>query len=1471
MSISKLSTGDGYAYYTAMTASGDDRRADGQELGDYYLETGMPEGRWMGAGCEALGVAGVVKEAQMKALMGEGRHPNADAIEQEILSSGGTVSDAERATRLGRRPARFKTPSGDLAAAIEKAKRAREARIGRELTVDELRRIRMKEAAKTYQERFGHGATDNKELAAFLAKELKQGANAVAAYDLTFSPPKSVSVLWAVSDKETSRAIEAAHEAAITETISYIEKHAIGTRTGPQGVAQIDTNGLVATAFRHYESRDGDPQLHDHVVVANRVQGSDGKWRTIDGAALYRNVVNASEHYNRTLAANVAKLGYALETRAMGEGKRPVVEIAGVPQELLNAHSSRSQQIRTKTQNLLEDYRKKHGREPDQKTLYKLRQQATLETRAPKTGHRTLHEMREQWKKQAVQVVGESTLTGMVETARKQGEKARLAAEQVRDNLDIIKAGEQVLQEISMRRSTWAERDIRAEVERWCARNDGWLLSSFQREAVVQFARDVLSTNLTPASSAPAIPGLVRASGESIYEQRDRYIYSSESVLNAEYRLLDAAREQAIPAASGQIFDEVLAKQTMPLDAGQVNLARHFACSERVLAVGIGPAGTGKTTAMKLAVETVQASGGRVIGLTVSATAAAQLAESTGAQSTTLAQWIFQRDNYAEGVEVRREFHLHPGDVIIVDEAGMAGTLTLDKVVKDASKAGALVRLIGDDRQLQAVESGGALRMIASEVEAAQLTEVHRFADAEEAQASLALRNGDLSWYESAGRISSGRYENIIENLVEAWDKDDSAGRESLMLADSNKGVTELNLRAQEARIARGQVQLDKGTVTLRGGCIAGVGDVIVTRRVDRSLTIPGTRSFVANGDIWRVKKANKDGSALVVRKDGREMTLPKEYLAESSELGYASTAHRAQGATVDTARMLVSTATSRESLYVGMTRGRHSNEIFVATDDQPKAVILSAITNTTRRDLAARDAMLDEAKRVDDVPTLARQHQDITRRADEIRYAALIRETYGNQAERILTSPALSAVQAAMAKAEEKGYNLERVLNRHETVLNGQAGIDKDPGRLLAWRIRDDLAKGQVQARSKLRRPLKDLSPARLEELSATAAKHRREAFEAVRLQQARRSFDARAIYTKDRVISPWSDRPHGNLLRRDLAERTSFIRGLVAEKEAHVSEARKHLAALEREWKLARLRGTSAKQPKTWRLAEEIEQARSTVSEIEQQARSNRIELGELTRELRNRRAMSKRDYCLEETQRQAHQQRGESNQEYVRHRAANILALEQAEASLQRAEVIDGMIQAEVKYRAVEPDQAVKPAVDDIPLWLIPERGMSDPRMPESWRAPLAKRREMLRDRLRRDGAAIALERPAWSRELGPLPKPGTKERAEWEARAAQVNAWREINSFTLPHRALPTESEVREQQRESLREVHRLLAPTRTQDPVRARAASARMEESLKRLKQQRESRGEVPVREPDRPVRPGVQQSADQYRPRGPRL
>ena len=147
----------------------------------------------------------------------------------------------------------------------------------------------------------GRPPQDARELAAAIAKHSRPQTTAVAGYDLTFSPVKSVSTLWALAEPAVAAQIEKAHRAAVADALSFIEQHALFSRTGANGIRQVNVQGLVAAAFTHRDSRAGDPDLHTHVAVANKVQTLDGRWLSIDGRILFKATVAASETYNTAL------------------------------------------------------------------------------------------------------------------------------------------------------------------------------------------------------------------------------------------------------------------------------------------------------------------------------------------------------------------------------------------------------------------------------------------------------------------------------------------------------------------------------------------------------------------------------------------------------------------------------------------------------------------------------------------------------------------------------------------------------------------------------------------------------------------------------------------------------------------------------------------------------------------------------------------------------------------------------------------------------------------------------------------------------------------------------------------------------------------------------------------------------------------------------------------------------------------
>lgn len=1067
MTMHILSAGDGYAYYTSETATGDVKREAGQELGDYYTAEGNPPGVWVGSGLAALGVSGTVTEEQMKALFGEGLHPDAEQIIAAAQGEGKIAEQAIELAKLGRGYYSYKQGTTDLREQIGTGYTDFTRINHREPNAEERRVIRVREGAQAFHTAKGRQPADKEELGRFITAATRPTQQAVAGFDLVFSPAKSVSTLWGLGDNDTRQAIEEEHEAAISDTIGYLEREAIATRAGTNGVAQIDVEGgLIATRFRHYDSRNGDPQLHDHLVVANKVKGVDGKWRTIDSKLLHRQGVAASEFYNQRVMDRVTdRLNLATELREVAPGKRPVVELAGIDERLTAGFSTRSAGIKAAMATLESEYRATHGRSPDTKARIALAQQATLDTRPQKLHARALSDLRTLWRAQAANVVGDRAVGAILSAAQAHVRNQNSPTGPV-ETYTVAQAAAKVVETVSEHHAVWGPHTIEAEARRFiqAERSAGNTVEGTV-EDLTRHALNTDSITVTPPAPHGAFQPLTRRDGTSIYEHKGRQLLTSRSILAAEDTLLGAARARTASPVSRDVFDQVAAKDGQHLDASQLELARVFATSSTRLVVGSGPAGTGKTTALRVAARAVEAQGGKVIGLAPSATAAAVMKDAIEIDAKTIHSFTFQKGSLAELLQRTERIEgldLNPGDVIVVDEAGMAGTTNLAKVTRIADLHGAHVRLIGDDRQLSAVEAGGALRLLENEVGSVKLEQLHRFSNNDEAEATKLLRDpattGDpFAWYVKNDRVAGGSVDRMTGEVFASWQSDTTAGLHSVMLAQQNSTVAELNARAQAFRMSQGIVK-GKQSAPLRDGLAAYEGDTVVTRVNNSQLKVSGGRDIVKNGDLWTVQKAHRDGTLTVGNQaTGGTITLPKDYVTGAVELGYASTIHRAQGLTADTAHVLADSSTSRELAYVGLTRGKHENHLYVETADaQPVSDVLDQIAGNADGMLSATETIRAEQARVYDLVTLIDQYGHVHERADVLRFEKIANQGLGEGlATTLREHESWGAVEAALRHAEASGMDPAETIRQAWTqrdMANAQ-----DQAAVLASRINDN------------------------------------------------------------------------------------------------------------------------------------------------------------------------------------------------------------------------------------------------------------------------------------------------------------------------------------------------------------------------------------------------------------------------------
>ncbi|MGY1683150.1 MobF family relaxase [Geodermatophilus sp. SYSU D01176] len=1082
MSLHKLTAGDGYPYLTRQVAAMDTTERGLAGLGDYYSQRGESPGVWAGGGL--AGLSGVsagqpVGEAQMKALFGQGRHPDAGHLEAQALAAGGTAEQARAAGALGLPFLIYPAPADGLRARCAQEFAAINVARGRPrdapLPEPERARIRGEVARGMFTEVYGRPPADARELSGFLARASRPATRAVAGYDLTFSPVKSVSALWALAPREVAEQVEAAHAAAVADTLAWLGQHACFTRLGAGGARQVETTGLIAAVFTHRDSRAGDPDLHTHVAVSNKVQTADGRWRALDGRVLYKANVAASEHYNTRLEAHlVAGLGVRFAERSGREpGKRTVREVVGVDSRLLTTWSSRRQAIDVRRGQLAAGFQAEHGRPPTTSEAIALAQQATLETREAKHEPRSLAEQRVAWRQQALGVLGSpSDLAAMLDRVLRRAPAPRPPGV---SEVWVRSAAARVLETVSGQRASWQFWHVHAEAER-VVRAAG--LSPGDVESAVS---RVTATALSPALSVPLgapdpvvePPELRRSDGASVYTVAGAQLYTSQAVLGAEALLITAAGRTDGRRADAAVVELALLEATAngtELNPGQAQLVRDLAGSGARVQLAVAPAGAGKTTALATLARAWTASGGSVLGLAPSAVAAATMRSSLAGRCDTLAKLTWSLD---AGTPPEWVADIGPGTLVVVDEAGMAGTVELARATDYVLGRGGSVRLVGDPQQLTAVAAGGVLGEIAATHGAVTLTQVVRFADPAEAAATVALRDGDiagLGFYLDAGRVHVGDLATCAEQAYAAWAADRDAGKDALLLAATREVVVRLNEQARADRLAHSPGPPGP-EVVLADGTRAGAGDAVITRRNDRTLPL-GVTDWVKNGDRFTVRAVGGDGALDVVHTGTkRRLTLPATYVREHVQLGYAATVHGAQGVTADTCHTVLTGAESRQLLYVALSRGRDANHVYLSTvgDGDPHSIVTpAAVSPPTATDLLVATLARDDAQisaagaRRELADPAAQLHTAAVRYADALRFAAehrlgpRVAEELEGAAEHLrpglTAAPAWPVLRGHLALLALAGSDPVAAL----TTAAGLRGLDSaaDPAAVLDWRL---------------------------------------------------------------------------------------------------------------------------------------------------------------------------------------------------------------------------------------------------------------------------------------------------------------------------------------------------------------------------------------------------------------------------------
>ncbi len=1056
-----VSSGHRAAYLT-------DQVGPGRE--NYYtgaVTAGEPPGRWQGRGAAALGLSGLVDHQDMTALYERFLDPReaafADPDQWEGAPTLGHTGRAYQSEDAIYAAALEAEPGADAerraALRVEAGQRARKNVAFHDATFSVQKSVTVLHTA--FEAQAVRAERSLSEARGALAEAARGGSGAaVHLAEAAVHRAEREAASWA----EYVRAVEDAIWAGNNAGLEYLAEKAGYSRVGHHGGNAgrwADAHDWTIASFFQHDSRNHDPQLHIHNAILNRVQGPDGKWRTIDSKALHTFKGAAGAIAERVMEQHLTHaIGVQFAARPDGKAR----EIVGIDPAVMELFSSRSTAIGKKARALFDEFETKFGRLPNALEQNRLKQQATLATRRAKSHDgETVGERLDRWDQQLrAEVAG--GLAEVADQALAAREDAPTAEEWT--ETAILQAA---LAKVHESRAAWNRADLTRAICDSLPDQLGNLTAEQTTELLDRLTDDgiKLATPLEPERPGAAVlPAELRlANGESSYQAPAGKVYATPGHLHTE-RLLQTANQTADrraldPTAARAVLDQVAASG-IEMGADQRAALAGILTSGARIETLIGPAGTGKSFLLgelTKAWENPDLWAGqrrRVVGLATAQIATDVLA-AEGLTARNITQWLGVQDRIANGEALQEEqvWTLAKGDLVVVDESGMADTSDLARIHSYAEAAGAKLLLVGDQRQLAAVGAAGGMDLAASAGPRYELTETRRFADPWEGPASLRLRDHDkavLDEYHRQGRlVDGGAVEQTEQAAARAWLADTLEERRSLLIVDTNEQAARLSGDLRARLVDLGLVD-DTRTVQLGlQGLFAGRGDVVQARENAWHLDgYEGNRRAPRNRDEFKITAVHDDGSitcAPIDRGtgqpvDGETMRLPADYVADKVALGYAYTVHAVQGVTVDTTHTVASPSTGADALYVGMSRGRAANTAHVVTVDRPADAatgeVLEAVHRNPRAVLATimetdepeLSALAQAAQAVEDNEAV-RTPGELFADACEIAVA----NRTADWLDQAVQDGTLTADQRAAIAAEDGAATLSRLLRRVEVA----------------------------------------------------------------------------------------------------------------------------------------------------------------------------------------------------------------------------------------------------------------------------------------------------------------------------------------------------------------------------------------------------------------------------------------------------
>jgi conjugative relaxase-like TrwC/TraI family protein len=729
------------------------------------------------------------------------------------------------------------------------------------------------------------------------------GRGAVPGFDVVLRPTKSVSVLYGLGDAATGRAVLAAHHAGLAEAVGYLDGH-LGARRGHGGHQHVSGQGVLAVGFDHRTSREGDPLLHTHLVIANRVQGPDGRWTALDGRDLYRHRLAADAIYRATYQRELVRTLGVEWTAADTYGNR---ELQGMPEGLVRGFSKRAGQIDSELDRLVADGRERTPR------LVKWTVHATRKAKQ----HEAPDTLYDRWRQEAAERgVDADTLVRQVTGRTANRVQDWTMSEEATGQLFDRLAGPDGL---TAQASTFARPDVLVALGAGLAGAGRTELEELAERFLVERAVSVVADR-------------------ALEERR----WSTPELLAVEQRLVTAATgrttEQTAVASHQAVREALAAHPTAGSD--QQAMVRDLCQGGQGVALVVGRAGTGKTFALGIARHAWQLDGYRLLAAAPTGIATISLQGEGFEEVATCHRLLLDLDKGQERLDART--------VLVVDEAGMVGSRKLARLLEHAQQARAKVVLVGDDRQLAAIDAGGGFRALRLRLGASELTENRRQQQAWEREALELVRSGlveeAVAAYRAHDRVVAADSKPaatlaLLQDWWMAWQQaDHDPSQDVIVLAARRAEVDRLNTACQELLAARGRLGGERLQVEDRQ---LAIGDRVVCGH--NAIAELG----VANGTRGTITALDPQARTLTLRldgTDGREITLPRSYLDGRGrqernrrvDLAYATTGHRAQGLTRGRALVRLTGSEDVNWLYVQLSRARQDTRLYAVVGPEP-------------------------------------------------------------------------------------------------------------------------------------------------------------------------------------------------------------------------------------------------------------------------------------------------------------------------------------------------------------------------------------------------------------------------------------------------------------------------------------------------------------------------------------------------------